>query len=141
MFSGKLLTARQRAMTEGDGMGELMSLPMNTEMKTKRQKKVLTEEQQQRQAEVKEQRRLAYIELQDKEKRDTISKLLQKQTKDKSKDKGSKTRKASEISQAPPATTVILYRSVISGGKLCNTVSIPRGLGLPPCFAKSDTST
>jgi hypothetical protein len=124
MFTGKVLTARQRALAAGDGMDELMSLPMDTEIR----KKELTEEQQQRKSELAEKRRVVYLKQQEEEKVETISKLLQKQT---------KTRKrhhdASDV--AAPTATVILYRSIIRDGHLCNTVSIPKGLGLPPCFA------
>jgi hypothetical protein len=110
LYSSKPQTLRQRALVEGDGFGELVSLQMDK--KTKR-KKELTGEQQQRLSEQKEKRRLASLELQEEEKRDTISKLLQKQTKDKSKDKQDKKRKASELDQVVFAPTVILYRSVI----------------------------
>jgi hypothetical protein len=126
MLTGKVLTARQRALAAGDGMDELMSLPMDTEVR----KKELTEEQQQRKSELAEKRRVVYLKQQEEEKVETISKLLQKQT---------KTRKrhhdASDV--AAPTATVILYRSIMREGHLCNTVSIPEGLGLPPCFANA----
>jgi len=125
-LSGKKLTARQKALYEGDKNGELFSLPIGK----KEESKEMTEEMLLKKSENARRRKMMQQRQQEQEKASTIEKLLKKQTS--SRLKKEEERRAMQI-KGNKSLNSIRYSSELGGSFLSfvNNVAIPAELYQP----------